>query len=36
VPSVFLGGLATRRDVATTAWKVPQLRRLREIRPAEP
>jgi hypothetical protein len=36
VPSVVLGGLATLLVVATTAWKVPQLRRLREIRPAEP
>jgi hypothetical protein len=36
VPSVVLGGLATLLVVATTAWKVPQQRRLREIRPAEP
>jgi hypothetical protein len=36
VPSVVLGGLATLLVVATTTWKVPQLRRLREIRPAEP
>jgi Transmembrane secretion effector len=32
VPSVVFGGLATLLVVATTAVKVPQLRRLREIR----
>jgi hypothetical protein len=35
VPSVVLGGLATLLVVAATAWKVPQLRRLREIRPIQ-
>jgi MFS family permease len=34
VPSVVLGGLATLVVVAVTAVKVPQLRRLREIRTA--
>ena len=33
VPSVVLGGLATLGVVAVTAAKVPELRRLREIRP---
>jgi Transmembrane secretion effector len=32
VPSVVLGGMMTLLVVATTAWKVPQLRRLKEIR----
>jgi MFS family permease len=32
VPSVVLGGMMTLLVVATTAWKVPQLRQLREIR----
>ncbi len=31
VPSVVLGGLATLGVVAVTAWRVPELRRLREI-----
>jgi hypothetical protein len=34
VPSVVLGGLATLVVVSVTAVKVPQLRRLREIRTA--
>jgi MFS family permease len=34
VPSVVLGGMATLLVVATTAVKVPELRRLREIRAA--
>jgi hypothetical protein len=32
VPSVVLGGMATLAVVAMTAWRVPELRRLREIR----
>ena len=35
VPSVVFGGLATLLVVATTALKVPELRRLREIRAAD-
>jgi MFS family permease len=34
VPSVVLGGMATLLVVATTAVKVPELRRLREILPS--
>jgi hypothetical protein len=32
VPSVVLGGLATLGVVTITAWRVPELRKLREIR----
>jgi hypothetical protein len=32
VPSVVAGGMATLAVVAVTAWRVPELRRLREIR----
>jgi xanthine/uracil permease len=32
VPSVVLGGMATLLVVAVTAMRVPELRRLREIR----
>jgi hypothetical protein len=32
VPSVVMGGLATLVVVAVTALRVPELRRLREIR----
>ena len=32
VPSVVLGGLATLGVVTVTAWRVPELRKLREIR----
>src|SRR6185437_10221378 len=32
VPSVVLGGVATLAVVGMTAWRVPQLRRLKEIR----
>ena len=35
VPSVVFGGLATLLVVATTAVKVPELRKLREIRAAD-
>ena len=33
VPSVVLGGTMTLLVVAVTMWRVPELRRLREIRP---
>jgi hypothetical protein len=32
VPSVLFGGVMTLIVVAATAWRVPELRRLREIR----
>jgi MFS family permease len=35
VPSVVLGGTATLAVVGLTAWRVPELRRLREIRSME-
>jgi MFS family permease len=35
VPSVVLGGMATLAVVGLTAWRVPELRRLREIRSME-
>jgi MFS family permease len=33
VPAVVLGGVATLAVVAITAWRIPSLRKLREIRP---
>lgn len=35
VPAVVLGGVATLGVVAATAWRVPELRRLRELRREE-